>query len=525
MRSELKFLVALGLVPIAGCSLIFDPDDYVAEGIPAGCDADGDGYTKMTPECGGGTDCDDSMATVYPGAPPDCTTEIIENCDHLEMEDFRNGIMGATNPVEAGYLRTTRIENQQLSYPRIAITGIQGGYPGAGGTGYLLWSRGTSPKGEAMITRFDLNDPANYTTESLLTDLGVEGMDEVVDLAACAASTDTIAITAVREHSGQQNLRVQVATLENSFGTLTPTFAAMPDDLPAPVSTTWQAPEAGVTNCFYDVPNSMTANAPYHVVRGNFDNMTPFVARLQSSASPTLSDFAYTTAGSPPTSDAPGQILGTGGRHAFFSNGNRDTLNIWDAATVTDPPSESDATDGSPAYPAGSVSVAFITGAADGNMHYLMAVPQDDATFIHTIDCPSPGMMGDCVVNVMTPTDTVPDMDGGAPTLTAMSTWHNDFGGTGAVLATQLVEGAGGQPMITLHFLTDDGSQFPIYGAGNEDIEHLRNAALEDLPVDLQVTSVNDEDGLTVLIASLQYGDTAGTYDIQIDGFRICERP
>lgn len=87
----------------AGCSLVYDPNDYVA---PAdSCDRDRDGHYANTSECGG-DDCDDGDGTRYPQALPACDGTPAKDCFVDDMQAPVRAAFGLTGSaaVDFGYL-------------------------------------------------------------------------------------------------------------------------------------------------------------------------------------------------------------------------------------------------------------------------------------------------------------------------------------------------------------------------------------------------------------------------------------
>ncbi|MBW2703345.1 MAG: hypothetical protein JRF33_21210, partial [Deltaproteobacteria bacterium] len=80
-----------------------DGIDQDCDGIDPDCecvtDADGDGYISV--ECEGGTDCDDSDASVHPGAEDICEDGIDQNCDGIDPSCICN-----TDADGDGYIST-----------------------------------------------------------------------------------------------------------------------------------------------------------------------------------------------------------------------------------------------------------------------------------------------------------------------------------------------------------------------------------------------------------------------------------
>lgn len=77
------------LLAIAVVALLFTPVHQIAYGAPT-CDADDDGYLKDNRKCGG-SDCNDSNPSVYPGAEEICGDGIDNDCSGVVDDGFCGG--------------------------------------------------------------------------------------------------------------------------------------------------------------------------------------------------------------------------------------------------------------------------------------------------------------------------------------------------------------------------------------------------------------------------------------------------
>jgi hypothetical protein len=168
---------------LTGCSLVYPTSDHqggdATDGAP-GCDQDGDGFTADTLECGG-DDCDDTDATVYPGAPAICGDGKVNDCRSPDYVNVRQALLGMSGG-EIGILPVREMDDLRFEvhrHPHLALAAVPA-------SGLVAWIDGD---GQPMFRRFPLDDPRSGA-EVLMEGLPV-GPYESVALAA-RSSTEAI---------------------------------------------------------------------------------------------------------------------------------------------------------------------------------------------------------------------------------------------------------------------------------------------------------------------------------------------
>lgn len=534
MRRAPLLALALTSFCLAGCSLLFNSDDY-HDSSEDPCDYDGDGYSAMTAECMG-DDCDDLNPRAYPGAPPDCSTPEHENCDADRMTDFRATLWGSSDTTEAGFLPAMLIEGRaaDASMDQIAVAANEG--VDSLGAGYVMWLE----QGIPFAAHFALNDPSTAVVESL-ADLGFTELTDGISVSACAADSVDVAISVIRRPNGGDpsghygKLRVGAMGWAGAF-------SPIPFEFDSGNETNLFA-RTGLTDCDIGWPERNN-ESPRHAFRGEYGaGYTPFVSRLTSLPSPG-SDFAFTDADDQPA-PIKGEFWTNGGRYAFFSSTDFATIHAWDTrdeppmtgAPIAQGPKAIQVPEDMGNPPQVRPSLAFVRGSPwVTDQRYLVAIPLHGQTHIRQLECEW-ALDAGCSISNLSLTfpeeDVIPVLSAtSAPFMTAMGTWHtgNDQINPQPQRSGAAVAIAEYNPqndnVITLYFLRDDGGQIPLYSDLQHQLMGPQGGRVGPTPLDMQIATVNTTAGSTILVASLHVNEeNAALRDIRLGGFRICERP